>query len=511
MDETARILIVDDDHAIRQTLKLILNRVGYQAESAATGQEALAMARASDFNITILDLRLPDMRGVDLVAPLREINPEMIAIISTGHASLDNAIDALHAGVLAYITKPLNMDMVLATIRQGLEKQRLVEEKRLAEQELFESREQFRSLFENVPIGVFRTTPGGRILMANPALIGMLGYSSFEELAGMDLDYWTRQVGLARDDFRARLAQDGEIRGLETVWEKLDGASIILRENVRVVRSGEGLVKFYEGTLEDITERKNAERQREILLEKVQAGRERLRSLANQVVSVQEEERQLISRELHDETGQTLTYLTISLDTIRLEIPQENDVLKQKIGEASELVQTIIKQIHRLTAGLRPPALDTLGLNRTLAGYCREFMHRTHIKTGYEGLEIPALPDFAGITLYRLLQEALTNVAKHANARQVNVELGNDDRKIWLSVIDDGDGFETAEDFLSRQTTGGPQKLGLLGMRERFILLGGYVEIVSQPGSGTQVTGLLPLMGKHLERRDINDQSDHRR
>jgi signal transduction histidine kinase len=221
------------------------------------------------------------------------------------------------------------------------------------------------------------------------------------------------------------------------------------------------------------------------LFEQVQAGRERLRRLTQQVVSAQEEERHRLSRELHDEAGQALTALKISLDLIQSDLPVETGSLRQRLGEAVALTETTMEQIRLLAYGLRPPALDAVGLNYTLEGLCRDFAERTQLSIDYAGAELPALPEAANICLYRFLQEALTNVAKHAHANHVRVAVRCDAETISLSVEDDGQGFEVQAKALAG--------IGLLGMQERIELLGGRLEIESWLGQGTRLTAYIPL------------------
>ncbi|MGA9351020.1 MAG: GAF domain-containing sensor histidine kinase, partial [Anaerolineae bacterium] len=233
------------------------------------------------------------------------------------------------------------------------------------------------------------------------------------------------------------------------------------------------------------------------LFEQVRAGRERLRRLTQQVVSAQEEERRRLSRELHDEAGQALTALKISLDLIQSDLPVEAGSLRQRLGEAVGLTETTMEQIRLLAYGLRPPALDAVGLSYTLEGLCRDFAERTQLSIDYAGAELPVLPEAANICLYRFLQEALTNVAKHAYANQVRVMLYCDAEMVSLAVEDDGQGFEVQ----ARMSAG----IGLLGMQERIELLGGQLEIESRPGQGTCLTARIPLQKAYLERRRAPD------
>jgi DNA-binding NtrC family response regulator len=126
--DAPHILIVDDDDSTHQSLSLILRRKGYRIEGAWTGQEALKKARGQFFNVVLLDIKLPDVERVDIIIPLKELHPDIVVILTTGYASLKTAVQAMNAGASAYITKPLNMDEVLAKIAETLEKQRLVTE-----------------------------------------------------------------------------------------------------------------------------------------------------------------------------------------------------------------------------------------------------------------------------------------------------------------------------------------------------------------------------------------------
>jgi two-component system cell cycle response regulator len=144
MSDNATILIIDDDESTCRTLTLIFGKKGYETDTAGTGKEAIDKARGRFFNLALLDIKLPDMEGVALLAPLKEMHPDMVMVMITAYASIETAIQALNDGASAYITKPLNMDEVLATIRGALEKQHLVFEKRRAEEALKRANDELR-------------------------------------------------------------------------------------------------------------------------------------------------------------------------------------------------------------------------------------------------------------------------------------------------------------------------------------------------------------------------------
>ena len=159
------------------------------------------------------------------------------------------------------------------------------------------------------------------------------------------------------------------------------------------------------------------------LYAQLELERERLRQLTMRVVSEEEEERHRVSRELHDEAGQALTALKISLGLVHSDMPDDAGPLRDTLAGAVAMTETTMEKIRLLARGLRPPELDAVGLNDTLEGYCREFAQRTHLRIDYAGEESLELSDAVTICLYRFLQEALTNVARHAEAATVNVRL----------------------------------------------------------------------------------------
>ncbi len=222
----------------------------------------------------------------------------------------------------------------------------------------------------------------------------------------------------------------------------------------------------------------------------LEVSNQQLRRLTQRVVAVQEEERHRLSRELHDEAGQALTALKISLGLIQKSLPSDMQPLSQRIASAIALTNETMSQIRLLAHDLRPPSLDSFGLDPTLEGFCQEFAQRTQLTIHYKGSPLPPLPGAISITFYRLLQEALTNVVRHAQAREVSVELGLDGRQLILKINDDGDGFNTEGRLAYGNKPGGN---GLLGMQERLDLLGGQLTIESQPGDGTRLIARAPL------------------
>jgi signal transduction histidine kinase len=215
--------------------------------------------------------------------------------------------------------------------------------------------------------------------------------------------------------------------------------------------------------------------------------RENIRLMAERVVAAQEEERQRLSRELHDDLGQALTTHLLALRNLQEDLALPVETMFERLQALYEQSYEIFVKIRRLARDLRPPVLDALGLRVAMQTYCTEFSRRTHLPVIFEADDsLPDLPDPYNITLYRTLQEALTNVIKHARASQVWVDLSVEEDTVNLTVQDNGTGF--AEE---KSTSNG---IGLAGLRERITIAGGALNISSAPKRGTILSAQFPLV-----------------
>ncbi|MBK8901622.1 MAG: GAF domain-containing protein [Anaerolineaceae bacterium] len=223
--------------------------------------------------------------------------------------------------------------------------------------------------------------------------------------------------------------------------------------------------------------------------ERAERQRERMRHMARRVVEAQEEERVRIARELHDESGQSLTSLKISLDLIRSMIPAEMIEVQQSLNDVLELTNQTISNLRLLSHNLRPPGLDVYGLDAALEGLCQDFQAHTAVQVHYHGAEVrDDLPDLAALALYRFAQEALTNAIKHASASQIDVHLWQDSDTITVTVTDNGIGFLPPNLEVSLPSKGS----GLVGMVERLEMTNGRLTIDSSPGKGSRLTAVVP-------------------
>jgi PAS domain S-box-containing protein len=374
----------------------------------------------------------------------------------------------------------------------GIEMIEDVTERLRVQKALQESERRFKSIFENTPIGFYRTTPDGRILDANPALIQMLGYTCFKELAAVNLETHAYHPQYPRHQFRERIERDGVIKWMKSLWKKPDDTLVYMRENAIAVRDENGAVICYEGTIEDITDQKQAE--------------EHIHLLSRQLMQAQEDERQMLSRELHDTVAQELSVAKMACDLIYNELLNGRIPEAQRIQTICETLRKTILGVRNMASDLRPPGLEELGLVETIYRFCEEFTQLWGVPVDFQAAGLKNLkPDYdIQINIYRLVQEGLTNIRKHADAGRVTLRLAAAFPNIILRIEDNGRGF----DVQKRAAAAGQEKrMGLRSMQERVKLMNGEMKLQSKPGQGTKVSIKLPLGEKkngaqenHLDR-----------
>ena len=350
-----------------------------------------------------------------------------------------------------------------------------ITERRRAEDALRESEERYRELFENAKDAIYVHDLSGRYVSVNRAAEELSGYRR-EEIIGKHFSNFVAPINLK--DVRKNLC-----RKLDDARETAYEVDIITRGRHRVpveivsrLIYENGVAVGIQGTARDITERKRAQ--------------EALRTFSQRVIDAQEAERQSIARELHDEIGQVLTAVRINLQTVQRSC--QTDVCLPHVDESIAIVDEALKRVRELSLELRPSLLDELGLASALRWYVDRYAQRTgivaQVVNGFE--EKGRLPRDLETVCFRIAQEALTNVARHAQAKHVYVELRHRSRKLFLSIRDDGVGFDVA-----RVTANGlsDSALGLRGMRERARAVSGVIEINSTLNAGTLVFASFPL------------------
>jgi signal transduction histidine kinase len=237
---------------------------------------------------------------------------------------------------------------------------------------------------------------------------------------------------------------------------------------------------------------KKSEQHHSQLLTQSRHMQEQLRHLSHQILFAQEEERKQISRELHDEIAQTLAGISVYLAALKTKAEANTSGLSRNISRTQRLVEKSVNIVHRFARELRPTVLDDLGLIPALHSFMKMFTKRTGVQirfTAFAGIE--QLSGAKRTVLFRVAQEALTNVAKHSAASLVKVTLQKINGAVEMEIRDDGKAFRV-EDILAAKAN---KRLGIVGMRERVEMVGGSFDVVSFSGQGTTVRALIPFDG----------------
>jgi PAS domain S-box-containing protein len=495
------ILIVDDTPANLAVAVAMLEQHGLRVSVAQGGVEALRRVALAPPDLILLDVMLPDLDGFEVCRRLK-IAESAVArvpvIFMTALTSTADKVAGFGAGAVDYLTKPLQVEEVLARVAMHLRladmQARLTEQNALLEQardsleqqvaartaELRESERQFRTLSENLPDPIVRYDRELRRVYANPAYLRAQQVTAAQALGPMRTEAWNADLPLAH--YHATLRQvlaDGRPAEVDLSMSDADDGAVRHWAIRMVAEQGEdgGNVGVL-AIARDVTQQKRAELQ-------LAQSHAQLRELGAHRESAREDERKHIARELHDELGQSLTALRMTAALLRVRFGAQLPELNQHVRSMTELVDRTIGVVRNVATSLRPAALD-LGIGSALEWLVEEFRKHsavscrlTLVMNGYE------LSEQQGVAVFRIVQESLTNIARHAGASEAVVLLRCREPECQLQVSDNGRGFDPA---VQRAAS-----FGLLGIRERVLTLGGELSIISHPGAGTRISASIPL------------------
>ena len=350
------------------------------------------------------------------------------------------------------------------------------------------ARARYENLYQDAPdMFASVTVDTERVVQCNATLLRATGYRRHQVIGRPVQDL--HDAGCAADLAQALEAAraNGRARDVELRLLRQDGRLLDVSLSMALIRD-EQQNYYYRSIWRDVTDRKRAEdalRRKQAELEHSQAE---LQALAGRLLTAQDDERRRISRELHDDVNQRLAMLTLDVESLQARVPRSPRAVAERLGAIRDRLVELSDDVHGLAYGLHPSVLDHLGLKAALRSHVadieRHELLRIDLRIGE--LNQPVPPDIAAC-LYHVAQAALRNVAKHAHARRVTVQVQPADGGIRLSVADDGAGFAVAARSL--------EGLGIVGMQERVRLVGGRLTLTSQVGEGSRVTAWVPLPG----------------
>ncbi|ABF39826.1 PAS/PAC sensor signal transduction histidine kinase [Candidatus Koribacter versatilis Ellin345] len=343
-----------------------------------------------------------------------------------------------------------------------------ITERKLAEEALSESETRFRSIFRDAGIGMVIVSLDGRYLSANRAFCDYLGYSE-QEILGKTIESITLPADWPAFSEKMREALSGQ--GFQWLHKRClhkSGRIVYTETSSSVIRDREGVARYFVAQILDITGRKEAE--------------EALSAMTRKLIEAQEQERARIARELHDDISQRLAVLAIDLDG-REGVPQE---VQSHLEKFRLQVVEIANDVHGLSHELHSSKLELLGVVTAMRSWCQEVGRRQKIDVDFASDVSTSIPPELGLSLLRVLQEALHNATRHSGTQRVEVRLEERSNELHLLVRDSGKGFDVESALRS-------QGLGLTSMRERVRLLNGRLTVQSQARCGTEVHARVPF------------------
>ncbi|MAF03325.1 ATP-binding protein [Herbaspirillum huttiense] len=475
-----RVLFVEDMEEDAVLMVRELKRGGFDPtwERVDDEQALLAALQAQRWDIVISDYSMPMFSGVEALKLVKADNDQTPFIIVSGVIGEQTAVEVMKAGAQDYFLKSAIARLPHAVDRE-LRDAQARRKQRASAQALREMQARFNAFMNAAPMPTWIKDAQLRYSYVNPAQSAFYGMTPHDMDGMTDAELMTTGGAEASREYdRKVLEEKCELHTQETVFDHNHNARIL--DVVRFPISGEGKGDMVAGLAIDVTEREQSRRELELAIQRQQL-------LSSRVIEVQERERQHLARGLHDDVGQSLTALKINLETIKKTGSLEGPSLQNGI----DIVTAVLAQVRSLSLDLRPPQLDNLGLIAALRSYVEQKSKLANVNGWFEssGHDEELHHDIEN-TAFRIVQEAVTNILRHAKCQNIWVKIDRQQDQVYLSIRDDGKGFDIER---ARSNAISGTSFGLLNMEERAVLVGGSMDITSAPGAGTEIVMHLPV------------------
>jgi PAS domain S-box-containing protein len=497
-----RVLIADDDAAIRDVLEELLSKfddievVGVASEI----DRAVGLARSLQPDVAIIDVRMRG-GGATGTRTIRDVAPGCAVLAFSAYQERASVLDMLLAGASGYLVKGAPPTEIVEAVRRAAREQatisvdllsdivsqlvRDVEQHTQSEEVLRRSEERFRALLESAPDAAVIVDERGRIVLVNRQTEELFGYTREEMLDHPIELLLPERFRSIHAEHRRTYVDDPRTRpmgvDLELAGRRADGSEFPVDISLSSIQTSDGLLAT--AFVRDITERVRSANELRTLEQIVHAEEER-RALLAHLVRAQEDERARIASDIHDDSIQVMAAASMRLQILRSELA--DPAHRAMLTRLEETVLASIARLRHLLFELRPRILDFDGLGAALGLYLDELDPDVGFEISFEDrLRQEPTPDIR-VIVYRIAQEAVTNVRKHANARHLSVTLDTDNGGVLLRVLDDGGGLPPEIDASQ------PGHLGLAAIRERAELAGGWTRLSGPPEGGVLVEAWVP-------------------
>jgi two-component system sensor histidine kinase UhpB len=446
--------------------------------NVAVNKEAYVVA-LNEFHpdLVLADNALPRFNAPEALEMVLERSLDIPFILVTGTVSEEFAANIIRQGADDYILKD-RLARLPAAITAALQKKKSAA--------AIKHSEEVRRLIMNAALdAIVCVDPAGCITSWNSQAENMFGWTEKQtigkQFAEMIIAEPYRESH-AKSLYHFLPAGNEPVLNRVLELKALHQSGKEFPVEMAIVPIKENKEEFFCAFIRDITSRKKAE-------EKLQHSYEEIRRLASHLQDVREEERLIISREIHDQLGQQLTVMKMDISWLRKSLASSGEeIIGDKLEELKSMIDETIKTVRKIAGDLRPSMLDDLGLEAAIEWHLKEFEKRTGVAAHYNGLQEELfLPMSFKTGLFRIIQESLTNVTRYAKAKNVFVRLKKESGMVSLTIHDDGVGFDM-------EKISGKKTFGIVGMRERTAMMRGRYSIHSQPGTGTAIKVIVPLV-----------------
>ena len=487
MTQGLRILIVEDLASDAELMAYELRQANLPFSTRRVENDVDFLRELAQFrpDLILSDYHLPHFNGLAALALAQEHCPDVPFIFVSGAIGEEVAIDTLKRGATDYVLKD-RLSRLVPAVKRALREAVDRRERRQAEAALRESEQRYRLLVGTIPAVVYTGYTDWSVDFIDNKIEQLTGYAK-EEFDSRRLK-WNDLV-LPEDIPPIKRAfllcmEDDRTYYREFRIRTRDGRILWIQDRGQVICDPQGKVDYVSGVFFDATEAQQAKKA-------LQESEQRLRFLTTQLLSAQEQERKRISMELHDELGQSLTVMKLQVRAIEGALRDDQPDLKQACLELRQYVDGVIDNVRRLSRDLSPAILEDLGLLSALKYLLEGVGKHLTIKPSLDIEDLNSLfPAEAQIIIYRIFQECLNNIAKHAGTCQVAVQVRRDGEAVSFALEDNGCGFEVAQ-VMGRPAT--ERGLGLAALNERARILGGTCEVSSRRGAGTKVVCTIPV------------------
>jgi two-component system, NarL family, sensor histidine kinase UhpB len=482
MSGQVRVLYVDDYPMDRALVRDALTREnhGFELVEAASRREFESLLGQGTYDIVLSDFNILGFAGLQVIAAVHQASPDLPVIIVTGTGSEEIAAQALKQGASDYVIKsPRHIQHLPFTIQNVLEAKRLQADRERQRAELQDAYHFVTSIVDTSPAALVVLNAQARIAIWNEAAERIFGWER-SEIGGREIPFVPDEHRAEFADLLRKAMQGEQFLNQQSSARRKDGRPIdVLFSAIPLLRKGDASAGVLMAVT-DISECKQAERQ-------LAASEHRLRELTQHLNDVSEREKANLSRELHDHLGQHLTAMKLGLQQAGAELVSRGTEWTQRMEALVNVADEAIEMVRETCMDLRPASLDRFGLAAALKDEVERIQEIGRIRIDLDyAVPSDAIDKDLASNLFRIVQESLTNVLRHANATEAKVTLRRRNDYLELTVCDNGVGIQ--KDNLADK-----RSLGLVGMQERVRAYDGMFDIHPGPEGGTQVRIRIPL------------------